>query len=521
MKKSILTSLLIGSLGLSMMAQEITVEPKTHEISKRAKNSGSIVDHSWNDKGDVFSLSYFTKMKEDFFGDPKQLQFEIYNFDKDFNFINMEDPVWDLKKARTKYKKFNFKGEVYEEEGITVVQNLAAQLVLKKKLTKYKWDWFNGGYYKTTTLLDKTKLKDDEDNRLGHINHYEFEDENGNYRLSIFASSLIAEGPNKGGMRFTTLLVDYDLNVLKKESFEIPYIVYHNGTNLINEFEDAYYTYVLQPKKAWKGAGIAPTSTTCTFVKIDAKTLQVVSNYTFETPAIDWRPKEYYIDGNDVYAVGPISISNKAFATDAAIFKPALKACPNLYIAKFGETKQEYGTNMTPAEMLAALKMPVGVKGKMKPISDMIYNYFEVINGELYMVGKNYMMKKTSNGTFAVAKDAILMNFAQNGKLKGYYGFPTPRQVQNKVFLNSKGDKVYWFVFTSGSKEGYEKPKGNLMSINLSDNTISGVKTLGTGDKISISTTLPIIEGPNNEFVAVFGTQGGRENLYFGKVKLD
>jgi hypothetical protein len=521
MKKTILTSLLLMGIGFSATSQEITVEPKTHEISKRAKNSGSIVDHSWNEKGDVFSLSYFTKMKEDFFGDPKQLQFEIYNFDKDFNFINMEDPVWDLKKARSRFRGFNFKGETYETEGITVVQNLAAQLVLKKKLTKYKWDWFNGGYYKTTTLLDKTKLKDDEDNRLAHINHYEFEDENGNYRLSIFASSLISDGPNKGGMRFTTLLIDYNLNVLKKESFEIPYIIYLKGTNLITELEDAYFNYVLQPKKAWKGAGEAPTSTTCTYLKIDAKTLQVVSKYNFETPAIDWRPSEYFIEGDDVYAVGPIGLTNKSFATDAAILKPALKACPNLFVAKFGQSKMEYGTNITPAEMLSALKMPAGVKGKMKPIADMLYNYFEVINGELYIVGKNYAMKKTQNGTFAVPKDAVLLNFAQNGKLKGYYGFPTPRQVQNKVYLNAKGDKVYWFVFTSGTKEGYAKPKGNLMAISLDNNSIGAVKPLGTGDKISISTTLPVIEGPKNEFVAIFGTQGDRSTLYFGKVRLD
>lgn len=516
MKKSILTIYLLFGAIASQVAQDITVSPKTYEISKRAKNSGSIVDMSFDESGQTFSLSYFTKMKEDFFGDPKQLQFEIYNFDNDFNFKNLETPVIDLEKARTKFKGFSFKGETYESEGLTL--GGFGQLVVKKKLTSYKWDWFAGRYYKTVKVLDKVKLKDENDNRLGAISSMDFEKDDKQF-LSIMATGGSLDPANVGGLSYTFLIIDFDMNITKRVKIEIPYIV--TATGSIVEYADGNfdYLYILQPIKGYKGVNAAASGMECILLQVDGQTLEIKKNYKFQTPAVDWRFKDYHMDGDDIYFAGPISTQTKGYYNGAA--KYTSKVFPNLCVGKFSKTKAEYVSIIKADEMMAKLKMPAGTKGKFVASSFIKYDYFEVINGELFLSGQNYLMKNTNTGLTEVKQDAVLMKLNNKGELISYFGMPYDKPLKNYAFLGQSGTKIHWFVIVSSKKDEYVKPIARMASIDLAANTIGSMTTLGTGDKISINPQTPLIKGPNGAFAAVFGTQGDRGTLYFGKVKLD
>lgn len=516
MKKSILTlGLLFGVTSLTI-AQEIKVTPSTHEISKRAKNSGAIIDMGFDESGENFSISYFTKMKEDFFGDPKQLQFEIYNFDKDFKFKELETPVIDLVKARSKYKGFSFRGETYESEGLTV--GGFGQLVIKKKLTTYKWDWFNGGYYKTVKVLDKVKLKDENDNRMGALNYLDFEQDDKQY-LSIMASSGSIDPSNVGGFTYTFMILDFDLNVTKRVKVEIPYMVQATGTIIQHEDGNFDYIYILQPTKAYKGVKSAASGMESIVLQVDGQTLEIKKNYKIQLPSVDWRIKEYYFDGEDVYIAGPISALTKGYYNIAAKF--TTKTFPNLCVGKFSKNKAEYITSINSKDMMAKLQTPAGSKGKFVPSPFIKYDYFSVINGELFLSGQNYLMKNTNTGLTEVKQDAVLMRLNAKGEFVSYFGMPYDKPLKNYAFLGKTGNKVHWFVFVSSKKDEYVKPIARMASIDLSANTIGAMTTMGTGDKISISTTMPLIQGPKGEFAAIFGTQGDRGTLYFGKVILD
>lgn len=507
--------LLFGVTTL-IMGQEISVASTTHEISRRAKNSGSIIEMGFDESGQNFAISYFTKMKEDFFGDPKQLQFEIYNFDKDFNFKDLETPVIDLVKARTKYKGFSFRGETYESEGLTV--GGFGQLVVKKKLTSYKWDWFTGRYIRTVKVLDKVKLKDENDNRMAAFSYMDFEKDEKQF-LSIMASGASVDPANVGGYTYTFMILDFDLNVTKRVKVEVPYFVQPVGSIVEHEDGTFDYLYILQPLKPYKGAKGATSGMDCIMLQVDGQTLEIKKNYKFQAPAVDWRVKEYYLDGDDIYFAGPITALTKGFYNGAAKF--TTKTFPNLCVGKFSKTKAEYLTVITAKEMMEKLQMPAGSKGKFVPSSFIKYDYFEVINGELYLSGQNYLMKKSNTGLVEAKQDAVLMRLNTKGEFVSYFGMPYDKPLKNYAFLGKSGNKVHWFVFVSSKKDEYVKPIARMASIDLSANTIGAMTTMGTGDKISISTTTPLIKGPNGEFAAIFGTKGDRGTLYFGKVILE
>jgi hypothetical protein len=69
-----------------------------------------------------------------------------------------------VEEKEEEYRNKRYKGENYTVEGITVEPNLLGKLVLRKKQIDYKLSWFNGGYNKKVTLLDKVKPKDEAGN---------------------------------------------------------------------------------------------------------------------------------------------------------------------------------------------------------------------------------------------------------------------------------------------------------------------------------------------------------------------
>jgi len=90
------------------------------------------------------------------------VQFQIYTFDSEFNFVNKRDEEIEVEKIKEKYSWYPYKGELYSVEGISLNWNPGFALKLKKKRTTYKYDWLFLGYYKDVEVLDKVKPRTDE-----------------------------------------------------------------------------------------------------------------------------------------------------------------------------------------------------------------------------------------------------------------------------------------------------------------------------------------------------------------------
>ena len=150
--KKLITLSFIGFLSLflclSGTAQKIDLE-KTYEITGKSKR-GQLYTVERNNAGD-YILYYITKSTE------RKVKLQIYTFDKDFNFKDMNEEEIELEKMKTKYKWFKFNGELYSVIGNQVAGLPGTALKLKKKKTTYKYDWLFLGYYKTTEVLEKVK----------------------------------------------------------------------------------------------------------------------------------------------------------------------------------------------------------------------------------------------------------------------------------------------------------------------------------------------------------------------------
>ncbi len=147
-------ALFLGHFLNDALAQKLEME-KTYEITGKSKR-GYLGKVLYDANMKVYSLIYVTKSGE------RKVKFETYEFDKDFNFLKKSEDEQDIDRAKLKFTWFNFKGETYVMEAISVSGNLVGTLVLKKKRITYSYDWFFGGYNKKVELLEKVKPKNDD-----------------------------------------------------------------------------------------------------------------------------------------------------------------------------------------------------------------------------------------------------------------------------------------------------------------------------------------------------------------------
>ena len=74
-------------------------------------------------------------------------KFISYTFDYNFNLVKQDEEIVDLEKELpSKYRPKRYKGENFEVEGLFVEPNMMGTLVLKRKVSKFNWNWFAGKY---------------------------------------------------------------------------------------------------------------------------------------------------------------------------------------------------------------------------------------------------------------------------------------------------------------------------------------------------------------------------------------
>ncbi len=189
---------------------QVDILEKDHEISRKAKRGylGAVEATATG-----FDMIYVLPST------PRKVKIETYHFDADGNQKGQDTDDWDVEKARTKWRWFNYRGETYTTTTLTASANALGELVFRKKEITAKYNWLAGRYVKKVKLLDKVKLRDEEGKKYGFFGGaYEVERD----------SSILVLAANYGGSK-DEFLTTYDLilcnnNVQTKvlQSFKFP-----------------------------------------------------------------------------------------------------------------------------------------------------------------------------------------------------------------------------------------------------------------------------------------------------------
>ena len=522
MKNLVLIALFaIGLMSVTTtQAQSIDAE-KTYQITGKAKR-GKLANAQQLPDGN-YQLVYLTKAKS------KKILFQEYLFDSDFNFISMEDGEIPLEKVKTKYTWFNFKGEEYYVDGITLNWNPAMPLKLKKKRTTYKYDWLFLGYYKKVEVLDKVKPRTD-DGKKYFAKAY-FEDEvNGDLYIIVGVASGLA---SKDALdQFTDIRIikfDWDLN--KVGELEIPFdycqeVAFAQGFSAPDPENPQAVGFdggmvVFAPLKM-KGGETDPDKSNFTFVEFD-KDLNLITRESFNSPSPGWAIEgAQWIDygaGNpkDIYVYGPAAFGKDKYH-QLAIQSGKKKS---IQVMKVGQGKVEFVTE-SDIEKFAELKIiPPSAKktrdfdGKANPA----LNFLPMSGSEFMLYGQYYKDGKPG--------DYIAMHFDSNGNLvKNYmknmavaakFPYPVPH------FMVEGKNGVYWESYeVTGSPElPYLFP--TLTKIDPNKKVINDPLVLGKEGKkhiYFIDKSYPKL-GLSADQVVYFGSDKKGKNIWFCRVNFD
>src|SRR5688572_30946234 len=199
MKKTILTiCAAMCAISFYASAQKLALE-KTYKITGEAKR-GYLDEVNYDEASKQTTLSFVTRTSNNLTGSKTKVKYQNFVFDKEFNFVNLEE-------TEDVYRNKKYKGDNYTVEGVSVQNNMTGTFVLRKKLITYKWDWFFGGYRKKVKLLDKVKPKDDAGNKYTLIRKFE-NDQTGDVVVMV-----VGKGKNAVPNEYVILKIDNQLNV--------------------------------------------------------------------------------------------------------------------------------------------------------------------------------------------------------------------------------------------------------------------------------------------------------------------
>ena len=123
-KVMFMLSALFLMLCVQTQAQKLALE-KTYEITRKAKR-GYLDSVGFDNKTQITTLAFVTKNNTSFTGSATKVKYEYYRFDKEYNFIKVDE-------EETTYKNSKYKGENYSIDGISVENNLFGTFILKKR----------------------------------------------------------------------------------------------------------------------------------------------------------------------------------------------------------------------------------------------------------------------------------------------------------------------------------------------------------------------------------------------------
>ncbi len=523
-------ALFVSHLFYEAAAQKLDIE-KTYEITGKSKR-GYLGKVEYDAATKVYSLTYVTKTTD------RKAKFEVYKFDKNFNFLSKTDDEIEFEKAKLKFSWFNFKGDQYAVEAISVSGNLVGTLVLKKKRISYTYDWFFGGYNKKVEILEKIKPKNDEGNKYFYYGHEE-DDVTGDILVLV---GLKEKGdPAKQGREFALLKFNKDFDKVKETNFKFDYVQalaikrsipkMYEGDN-----ENTGIGGMMLVFAPIGGSGYNkvadPNKNAYTYVKVNENG-ELVDRVTFTSPATYWKIDEIVPVGSDntVYVFGPSAEGKDKYYNESwAITK--FKA---IQLMKIKDGKLQYITSANLDEIESKIKTPPSQKkspnyeGKKFDIK----GYAVGSSDDFFIYGQNF-----DTGDKGIKyRDVIGFHFDSKGVLKSQYGVDT-KETNAAALSNgapqflvegSNHQDIYWIITEiDGLKEGANGITKLLLyprvaKINVAAGTIGDFVTLGKVDKKAfyLDNKFPYLPVADDNALVFFGSDKPGKYIWFGKLKLE
>lgn len=532
--RRLLYILLFVSFGVA--GQTIDIE-KTFDVSREAMK-GFIQQVENNDAKKELTFTYRVRAKRN------QAKFINYTFNYNFDLVNESEDIVDFEKEiPEKYKPKRYKGEGYEVEGLFVEPNMMGTLVLKRKVTRFSWNWFKLMYDYNVTVEGKLKAKTDDDKKLFYHNHIE-DLNDGTAMILAGEKGSMKGGPFNHMMNFHFL--KYDINLTKLAdvavNFETPQaVVATYGYPLEGDVEKTDYIAVFASYKAPRYTGPKiwnKSATEYTYVRVsyDGKLLDRI---TFQSPGSIWKIDDFILgkDGS-VYIYGPANSDTDDYYQGQNFYLDEKKKWPRFQLAKLKNNKLDFITSTSMDDFKAKLKpQPDGKKGD--PYTGRrieINSSIETPNHELILGGQNYGMMRNQKGQIVGREyeDLVMFHFDAKGNLISQYTMnkkvkSSSATVQNFEF-SSDLKTMYWVFFdyvdTRLVKEldfVVDKPLGvpKIATINLTNATFEKYSEYGSGNNFVHYNTLNYLRFTDSNQVNFLGENKKGSTLWFVRVNLN
>jgi hypothetical protein len=533
MKKLYIIIMAVFISCYSTNAQKLELE-KTYEITGKSKR-GYLGKVEYDAAAKVYSLIYVTKSTE------RKVKFETYRFDKDFNFLDKKADELDVDRAKLSFSWFNFRGDSYVIETISVSGNFTGTLVLKKKRITYYYDWFFGGYNKKVELLEKIKPKNDEGNQYFYHTHVEDE---------VTGDILIVAGlkekgnPGKSQKEFVLLKFNKDFDKVKETNLKFDFLQNLAVTRSIpkvyeGDDENIGIGGLMLIFAPMGGSGMKdanPNKNAYTYVKVNENG-EIIDRVGFDSPATYWKIDEIVAVGgeNTVYVFGPAAEGkDKYYNASTSITK--FKA---IQLLKIKDGKMVFITSANLDEIESKIKTPPNQKkapsyeGKKFDIK----GYKLGSSDDFFIYGQNF-----DQGDKGLKyRDVIGFQFDSKGVLKSQYGVDTKETNATALangapqFLQEGSNRkdMYWILTEiDGVKETDAKSDHatirlllypRVAKIDQAAGTVGDFVTLGKVDKKTfyLDNRFPYLPVDEGNSLVFFGNDKSGKVLWFGKLKLD
>jgi hypothetical protein len=541
MRKIILPVAFLLLTAMSVKAQTVEVE-KTYELSKKT-SKGTLLNVNFD--GAKYTLLYVTKG-----GFLKPASFEIYEFDKDFNFLSKTEDQLDFTQAKQKYSRaFSKRGantpETFTRRFATAGSNMFGTLEIETYASTYSWNWEAGGYVKNTVLVDKFKPKSEEGAKYRLIGQFT-DGTSGDLICLVTYQQKIFDKDGKNGTLDVadTKLIRINMNgeIVKEKVIDNKYI-----TSLViqrtystpdpNNDEESITkgcTFILAPSNVWSKKMAQyenPNKAEFTYLQVNGN-LDIEVNKQFAVPNPVWRIDDVISadDAQDeVYLYGPAVDGKDAFWGDAITGVKKFKA---VQLAKFSKGDMKYISNTNLDDMEKSYMQPPAQKKSPEYSGKKfeILSYRIMPNNDFLIVGQNFDVKDN----IKKYKDVIVFHFDKDGKMKANYGIDKLTksdaselvQMPTNMFLGEQAGNSYFLM-----REIDGLGKGNrvltyarLGKITLNDKGIADFKLIGgvkNDPQYFLDENFPYLSTDADHKVVFFGADKKGRNIWFSRVKLD
>lgn len=506
---------LLFAMPFTSTSQKLVLE-KTHDIDKKSRK-GFLDAVTTNSSDKTTTLSFVTKISNS----SANVLYQNYIFDKDYNFVKVEE-------SEKIYTSKRYKGENYAVEGISVEPSMLGKMVLRKKRIEYNWSWWNGRYIKKVTLLDKVKPKDEAGNSYTLLKKFE-NDETGEV---IALTMVVTKNSNVNELFLMKIDKDLNMNIVDKSTFTtfkglskaytIPSEVVDADEEVteddISRSDICFIFAGVSTKKNREDGNLYETWRV-------SKEGKILSKVEFKVINSAWNIESVISKDGSLYFVGP--------ANDEASSKTAEETkWKNYQLAKITGTKVDYVTSTNIDEFEAKLKKPASqkknpaYKGKRFRMSGANVSK----DGSLFICGQNFKDKDY--------EDVLLFYFDNSGKLKANYGVRLEERNDDaklnatNQFIDFTGNAAYWTLL---ELEGFKKEAGNgekpkalwyptIAKIDLTTGEISDFSKFGTVKEkptYYLQNKFPFITNPADNSQIFLGVDKKGDTMWFGKVALD